>query len=170
MSAALFAAAIVRQFTGWWWLAAAIGKLRAWPGLRTDLVSSFGIAAPLAAVLAPALVAVELAAAAMVLGLAPDAGMLLSFVLMATFTAVAGYQFQARASVRCSCFGASTRPLSGFDLLRNGLVLLLIGAWLGALPAGSLPVGETLLAAAFGVLLCVAAVNFHDIAVTAGTA
>lgn len=170
MSAAVFAAAIVRHFAGWWWLAAAAGKLRSWPRLRSDLVASFGIAAPLAAVLAPALVAAELATAAMVLGFAPEAGMLASFVLMATFTAVAAYQFQARAIVRCSCFGESMRPLSGFDLVRNLLVLLLLGAWLGALPGAPLPLGETGLAAAFGVLLCVAAVNFHDIAVTAGTA
>jgi hypothetical protein len=170
MSAQSFVADIVRYFIGWWWLAAAAGKLRTWPGFRDELGTSFGIAAQPAALLAPALVTAELLAAAMVLGIAHAAGMLASLLLMCCFTSVLGYQFFTRAIVRCNCFGESRRPLSGHDLLRNLLVVLAIAAWLLLRsPAAPLPGGESLVAAGLGAWLCVAAIHFHDIAVLART-
>lgn len=169
MSTVSFLADIVRCFIGWWWLAAAAGKLRTWPRFRDDLGASFGIAARPARLAAPALVLAELLAAAMVLGPAHAAGMLASLMLMCSFTAVLGYQFFTRAIVRCTCFGESLRPLSGYDVLRNLLVVLAIAAWLALEPASALPAGETLLAAGLGAWLCVAAIHFHDVAVLART-
>lgn len=169
MSTHSFAAEIVRYFIGWWWLAAAAGKLRTWPRFRDDLGPLFGVAARPAVLLAPALVMAELLAAAMVLGIARAAGMLASLLLMCCFTSVLGYQFFTRAIVRCSCFGESQRPLSGYDVLRNLLVLLAIAAWLSLSPASALPAGESLVAAGVGAWLCVAAIHFHDIAVLART-
>uniref|UniRef100_UPI001C2F47A4 MauE/DoxX family redox-associated membrane protein n=1 Tax=Achromobacter sp. GbtcB20 TaxID=2824765 RepID=UPI001C2F47A4 len=78
----------------------------------------------------------ELLAAALVLSPASRAGMLLSLVLMCAFSAVLGYQFLARGIVRCSCFGQSVRPLSGYDVLRNLLVAGTMLGWLALAPAG----------------------------------
>lgn len=169
MSAQAVLADMVRYFIGWWWLAAVAGKLRTWPGFRDDLGTSFGIAAGTAALLAPALVLAELLAAAMVLGAGRGAGMFASLLLMGCFTAVLGYRFFTRAVVRCSCFGESLRPLSGYDVLRNLLVVLAITAWLALAPAASLPAGESLVAAGIGAWLCVVSIHFHDIAVLART-
>lgn len=169
MSTQLFVADILRHFVAWWWLAAVWGKLRSWPGFRTELATSFGVPAGAAALAAPALILLELLAAALVIGPASGAGMLLSLVLMSSFSAVLGYQFMARGIVRCSCFGESVRPLSGYDVLRNLLVAGAIAAWLGLAPAGRLPLGETLVAAGFGAWLCVAAIHFHDLVVLGKT-
>ncbi len=169
MSTQSFLADIVRYFIGWWWLAAAAGKLRAWSRFREDLGSSFGIAARPAAVLAPALVLAELLAAALVLGAGRGAGMFASLMLMCCFTAVLGYRFFTRAIVRCSCFGESLRPLSGYDVLRNLLVVLAIAAWLAFSPGPPLPIEESLVAAGLGAWLCVASIHFHDIVVLART-
>ena len=172
MTAESFLAEVIRCFAAWWWLAAALGKLRSWTGFRGELATSFGLAPAAAMVAAPALVCAELLAAALLLA-APAAGMRLSLVLMASFTAVLGYQFLARGLVRCSCFGESERPLSAHDLLRNGLVLGAMAGWLALAPtqplAGELRSGELLVAAGLGAWLCVAAVNFHDLAVLAKT-
>jgi hypothetical protein len=163
VSAGLFAAEIVRCFIAWWWLAAVVGKLRTWPHFRDALGSSFGLAPAAAAAVAPAVVLVETLAAVMVSGTARPAGMLASLVLMAGFTSALGYQFYTRAIVRCSCFGESVRPLSGYDVTRNLLVVLTIAAWLVLAPPGALPAGEMLVAAGLGAWLCVAALNFHDV-------
>jgi hypothetical protein len=169
MMVQLFLAEIIRYFIGWWWLAAVAGKLRTWPAFRTELGTSFGVAPGQAAIVAPAAVLAELLAASMVLGVARPAGMLASLALMCTFTTVLGYQFLTRAIVRCSCFGEAVRPLSGYDVARNLLVVLAIMAYLGLAPSGVLPGGETLVAAGLGAWLCVAALNFHDLAVLART-
>lgn len=172
MSAQLFLADVVRYFLAWWWLAAVLGKLRSWPGFRTELGTSFGLPPAAAAIAAPLLILAELLAASLVLGLlapARQAGMLLSLMLMITFTAVLGYQFLARGIVRCSCFGESVRPLSGYDLLRNLLVAGAVALYLGLAPPGMLPLGESLVAAGFGAWLCVAAVHFHDLVVLGKT-
>jgi hypothetical protein len=169
MSAQLFAADVIRCFIGWWWLAAVAGKLRTWPQFRDALGSSFGLAPATAAAVAPMVILAETLAAAMVTVATRPAGMLASLVLMGGFTAALGYQFYTRAIVRCSCFGESARPLSGYDVARNLLVVLAIAAWLGFAPAGSLPAGETLVAAGLGAWLCVAAIHFHDIAIQART-
>ena len=169
MTVQLFLAEIIRYFIGWWWLAAAAGKLRTWPGFRTDLGSTFGFASGPAAIAAPSVLLAELLAASMVLGVPGPAGMLLSLVLMCSFTAALGYQFYTRGLVRCSCFGESARPLSAYDVARNLLVVTTIGAWLALAPAGALPAGEALVAAGLGAWLCVAALNFHDLVVLART-
>ncbi|MEW6372118.1 MAG: MauE/DoxX family redox-associated membrane protein [Pseudomonadota bacterium] len=169
MSMQLFVAEIVRHFVAWWWLAAVLGKLRSWPGFRTELATSFGVPPAAAALAAPLLILAELVAASMVIGVAHPAGMVLSLALMGSFTAVLGYQFLARGIVRCSCFGESVRPLSGYDVLRNLLVVAAMLAWLVLAPAGRLPFGETLVAAGMGAWLCVAAVHFHDLVVLGKT-
>lgn len=169
MSAQLFVADVIRYFVAWWWLAAVLGKLRGWPGFRTELGASFGVPSGAAVVLAPLLILAELLAAALAIGPATRAGMLLSLGLMCTFSAVLGYQFLTRGIVRCSCFGESVRPLSGYDVLRNLLVVGTMLAWLALAPAGGLPPGEALVAAGFGAWLCVAAVHFHDLVVLGKT-
>jgi hypothetical protein len=169
MNAPSFLADIVRYFICWWWLAALVGKLRNWPQFHDDLGALLGIAVRPATLLAPALILSELLAAALVLDIAPAAGMLVSLMLMWAFTTVLGYQFFTRAIVRCSCFGKSLRPLSGYDVLRNLLVVLSIAAWLAFAPAAHLPAGEALLAAGLGAWLCVASIHFHDVVVLART-
>ncbi|MDN4057956.1 MauE/DoxX family redox-associated membrane protein [Massilia sp. YIM B02769] len=169
MTVQQFAGEMLRWFAAWWWLAAALGKLRTWPGFRSELGTSFGLAPGTAAIAAPVLVVAELAAASLLLAAPGRAGMALSFLLMLTFTMVLGYQFFTRGVVRCSCFGESARPLSGYDLLRNLLVLGAMGSALGLAPAQPPLAGEALVAAGIGAWLCVAAVNFHDLVVLTRT-
>jgi hypothetical protein len=158
----LFIAEIVRYFTGFLWLGAAAGKLRAFAPFRDDLNASFGLPARHAALAAPAIVAVEASVAALALGGAPEAGMRASLLLMTAFTTVMLYKFLTQPVVRCSCFGASTRALSPLDVLRNVLVVLALAAQLAFAPPGTLAWPAAVLAAGFGAIVCVLAVHFHD--------
>jgi hypothetical protein len=98
---------------------------------------------------------------------------------------VVGYQFVSRDVVRCSCFGEAERPVSGYDLLRN---LLLIAAIVGVLAGGGhggepaaggalAAAGEEagaslaarLMCAGLGLVLAVAAIHFHDLATLLAT-
>ena len=162
---AAFVGAILRCFTGLLLLAAAIGKLRKFREFRHNLAGSLGLGAAVSQALAPALVAAELAVAAMVLGPARQAGMLLALLLFALFTAFISYKYFTQPGVRCSCFGGAARPVSSHDLQRNVLVILAILGYLALPGAAALGWPALALAAALSAFLCVAAIGFHDIAV-----
>ncbi|PHV08475.1 hypothetical protein CSQ96_02635 [Janthinobacterium sp. BJB412] len=187
MSGELFFGATLRYLLGFLLLCGAWGKFASYAGLKHNLVDSFGLSAGLAAVLAPPLVGAEalLGAVLLVDSGADDQALLAALAMLLGFTLVVGYQFVSRDVVRCSCFGEAERPVSGYDLLRN---LLLIAAIAGALAGGGhggesaaagalAAAGEEagaglaarLMCAGLGLLLAVLCVHFHDLATLLGT-
>ncbi len=56
------------------------------------------------------------------------AGFLLALGLLVLFTAVLLSALARRLSTSCACFGATTKPISGWDVVRNGGLLLCAGA------------------------------------------
>jgi hypothetical protein len=151
--------------------AAAASKLR-----RRDFASfvdalrGFGVPSGLARVpprgLAGAVVALE-AAAAVLLLVAPAAGLALALGLIAVFTAVLRNVIHNGREVACRCFGASTAPIGVAHLVRNGVLLAVICAGLAAtaLAAGAeVAPPERLAAIALGVLAGAAVTRWDDLA------
>lgn len=56
------------------------------------------------------------------------AGFLLALGLLVLFTAVLISTPARRLATSCACFGATTKPVSGWDVVRNGGLLLCAGA------------------------------------------
>lgn len=169
MAAGLFLAQVLRSFIALLLLAAALGKVRSHASLRTNLRESFGLPAGAARLLAPLLIAVELLIAGWLLATDGPLPMLLSLLLLASVTCVLGYRFMTQSVVRCSCFGEASRPVSHHDLLRNVLVIVLNGFYfaLAAQPAAPMAWATAWLALGLAAIMCVAAVNYHEIATLA---
>ncbi|WP_166887455.1 MauE/DoxX family redox-associated membrane protein [Massilia sp. CCM 8734] len=166
MSAAAYLAEIIRFCTAFLLVCAAIGKLRTLSAFTHNLVESFGVKRQAAALLAPAVIAAEALLAGLILagGGIGRIGMAAALVLFVVLTALVGYRYVVEGSVKCSCFGESERPVSGYDLLRNGLVIAAIGACL-ALPGGAaFGKKESVLAAALATIATIGAIGFHDLA------
>ena len=163
MTGPVFGAEIIRYFIGFLMLAAGLGKLRTFAQFRANLVTSFGATTLQSTWLAPAVVMLELLAAALVLGPFSGMGMLAALLMLGTFTLVLSYKFFTESIVRCSCFGEAGRAVSGIDLLRNGLVLAAVAVHFMLGQAASLPLTASVLAAALATLLCVVAIELHDI-------
>ncbi len=163
MTGPAFGAEILRYFIGFLMLAAGLGKLRTFTQFRANLVSSFGATALQSTRLAPAVVMLELLAAALVLGPFSRTGMLASLLMLGIFTVVLSYKFFSESIVKCSCFGEAGRAVSGIDLLRNGAVLAAIALYFALGQAAGLPLTVSILAAALATFLCVAAIDMHDI-------
>lgn len=166
MSAAAYLAEIIRFFTALLLACAALGKLRTLAAFTHNLVDSFGVNRRAAAILAPAVIALESLLAASILagGGWARAGMAGALVLFVALTAIVGYRYVVEGSVRCSCFGESERPVSGYDLLRNGLVIASIGACLAFSGGAAFGKKETVLAAALALVATIGAIGFHDLA------
>jgi hypothetical protein len=163
MTTTLFVAEVLRYFIGFLMLAAATGKLRTFADFRANLAASFGMSAALSSMLAPAIVVAECAVSVLVLSAFSRSGMLASLLMLCAFTAVISYKFFTQAVVKCSCFGEAGRSVSGFDLLRNLLVILSIAVYLLIAAGAGLPLQMAVLAAALASILCVMAIEFHDI-------
>lgn len=167
VSSVIYFAEVVRYFIGFLLFFAALGKLKTFAQFKQNLTESFGLSAGVGAGLAPVIVGTELLLAVLVLLNHPVnylamAASLLMFVL---FTSVVAYQFVKEGIVKCSCFGEDERRVSGFDLLRNAIVIgsivfYLLGA--SANPVLGLPM--QLLSAALGLILTIIAIEFHQIA------
>ncbi len=162
MTGSAFGAEIIRYFIGFLMLAAGLGKLRTFAQFRANLVSSFGATTSQSTWLAPTVVMLELLAAALVLGPYSQTGMLASLFMLGSFTVVLSYKFFTESIVRCSCFGEAGRAVSSIDLLRNALVLAAIALQF-TLSHAALPLTASVLAAALATLLCVVAIELHDI-------
>ena len=72
------------------------------------------------------------------------AGFLLALGLLVLFTAVLISALARRLSTSCACFGATTKLVSGWDVVRNGGLLLCAGAgyWSVGAPLAVLPLAE----------------------------
>ncbi|USX28087.1 hypothetical protein NHH73_07340 [Oxalobacteraceae bacterium OTU3CINTB1] len=159
----MFVAEMLRYFVGLLLLAAAVAKLRGLDSFRENLTASFDVGAAHSRILAPAVVLVELAVAALVLGGAARVGLWAALTMFCVFTALLGYKFHTHGAVRCACFGGAERSLSGLDLLRNVLVIGAIGAGLALGHDAGMPPHAVILAIGLATLGCVLAVHFHEI-------
>jgi hypothetical protein len=135
-----------------------------------DALRGFGVPAVLRRVptrgLAGAVVALEVAAAVLLL-VAPAAGLALALGLIAVFTAVLRSVIRNGRAVTCRCFGASSAPIGVAHLVRNGVLLAVIGAGMiaTALAAGAEAAApERLAAIALGVLAGAAITRWDDLA------
>jgi hypothetical protein len=87
--------------------------------------------------------------------------------LIAVFTAVLRSVVRDGRAVTCRCFGASTAPIGVAHLVRNGVLLAVIGAGMiaTALAAGTEAAApERLAAIALGVLAGAAITRWDDLA------
>lgn len=62
-------------------------------------------------------------------GAATRLGMFVALALLLAFTAVLLVALVQRQTVSCNCFGVSDRPISAWDLVRNGLLIAACTAW-----------------------------------------
>ena len=170
MSAWPAAAVVVRLLVGMVFLLAVAGKLRAPARFRANLTESMGVPPALGVVLTPAVMLAEAALALMLLGdmQARTFAMPAALLLLIGFSCFVGYKYVTADSVRCSCFGEADRPLSVYDLLRNGLLIGAIACWLywpaPATPAQSTP-AQLALASAAALALAVGLSRLHEMIV-----
>lgn len=96
------------------------------------------------------------------------AGFLLALGLLVLFTAVLISTLARRLAASCACFGATTKPVSGWDVIRNGGLLLCAGAgyWSAVEPSafGPLPLAEWGLVAVVAVIFVLIWVQLGEIA------
>lgn len=148
-------------------LAASAGKLRSYGDFRANLATSFGLPPAAATFAAPALVAAELLLAGWLLAGGAQLPMLLSLLLLSTLTGVLMHRYFTHSVVRCSCFGEAARPVSHYDLLRNGLAIAINGGYFALAHDAALPLATSTLAAGLAAIVCVATISLHDIATLA---
>lgn len=111
-------------------LAAAIGKSANFRRFRDSVDEAFPALGPGGAMsIAAAILIGEWSAALLMLagGASSRAGLLLASGLFVFLTAVVALVLAKGLSVRCSCFGASQRRISGYDLARNLLFIAAAG-------------------------------------------
>ncbi len=123
-----------------------------------------------------AVLAAEIAVVALIVlgGLVPGtallrAGFLLALGLLALFSAVLLSALARRLATACACFGATTKPVSGWDVVRNGGLLLCAGAgsWSAVGPTTALrplPLAEWGLVAIGAVIFVLIWVQLGEIA------
>ena len=114
-------------------LAAAIGKTANFRRFRDSLDEAFPtLRRDGAMLIAAAILIGEWSAALLMLagGAWSRAGLLLASGLFVFLTAVVAVVLAKGLSVRCNCFGASQRRISGYDLLRNLLFIAAAGVGL----------------------------------------
>ena len=94
------------------------------------------------------------------------AGFLLALGLLVLFTAVLISTLARRLATSCACFGSTTKPVSGWDVVRNGGLLLCTGAgyWSAGGPPAALPLAEWGLVAVVAVIFMLIWVQLAEIA------
>lgn len=113
-------------------------------------------------------VALELLAAVLVLlggQLLPD-GFGLACLLLLGFSLLLARSLRRKADVRCNCFGRTERPITRYDLVRNGLLIGagVLGGWLWLTYGSGLPpIGLLLISGLMAGALVAVASNLHDI-------
>lgn len=122
-------AAYVAEICRWWLLIAlvlaAFGKVVAFGRFRDELAGSFPELGKAAAPTAFAIVAIESLALVLLLagGRAGFYGMLVAAALFVVLTIVVALALVQDRTVVCRCFGGTGHAMSGYDLLRNGLLV-----------------------------------------------
>lgn len=135
-------AAHVADLCRWWvliaLLVAAAGKSFAFDRFRDELATAFPEFGKAVLPLAIALVAIEWLLALLLLGgdAANRLALMLAAALFAALSAVVAIALLQDRIVVCRCFGGTPHPMSAFDLLRNGLLVVaaLIAAFVPRAP------------------------------------
>jgi hypothetical protein len=106
-------------------LAAACGKSFAFGRFRRDLAASFPELGRTGVPVAASIVTVEwlLAAALLSGGAVARYGLVATALLFAALTVVVALALAQDRTVVCSCFGTTSHRMSGYDLVRNGLLV-----------------------------------------------
>ncbi|MEV5504764.1 MauE/DoxX family redox-associated membrane protein [Nonomuraea fuscirosea] len=142
----------------------AYSKLRSRAALRSFAATLGSLPGPIRfpAALATAIVEVVAAAGLVVL---PRAGLAAGGVLLVAFSTWIAVSLRGGRREPCRCFGASVTPLGPVHLVRNGLLLLVVG--LGAAAAftgGPVTVAGLALAVPAGLVGAVLLIAFDDLA------
>jgi hypothetical protein len=120
------------------------------------------VAARLAGATAAAVAVTEAACAALLLIPAGAGyGFLLAAVVLAAFTAAAGWVTITRRQVPCRCFGIQARPIGPRHVARNSVLFLLALCGLGA---GPVPAAGAVVAATAGVIGALLLIRLDDLA------
>ena len=106
-------------------LVAACGKSLAFGRFCRDLAASFPELGKAGAPLAAAIVAIEWVLAVLLLsgGTVLRVGFIGTALLFTALTAVVAVALAQDRTVVCSCFGTASHRMSGYDLLRNGVLV-----------------------------------------------
>lgn len=163
-SYAPFLAELTRFYLGFILLAAAWGKSRTYTYFLSQLTASFLIPPAASRVLAPCILLLEWALALSILATGNSVAIALAGALFTLFSLVLLQRYISQGTVKCSCFGETDRPVTDYDLLRNGWLVAVFPAcfWLND-TAFAMALSLQLLAAALAVLLTLITVNFSDI-------
>lgn len=152
----------------WFFASAAIGKLQNFGNFKKNLVSSFAVKESFSGMFAFVIVTAELSIATTMLSSESILGVLAALALFCVFTFVLTYKFYTTSIVKCSCFGESQRAVSGFDLFRNFLVIVLMCVWLGFMRSSNdanLLFHHRVLAGAIATTISFLVINLHDVAI-----
>ncbi|MFJ3774042.1 MauE/DoxX family redox-associated membrane protein [Streptomyces sp. NPDC090075] len=118
-------------FLGGMFIISAASKLRDFKGFRSSLTGALPVNSSLAFVVAVGTPAAEiLVSVAIWFGRTAYFGFLAATLLLTAFTVYISYLLRAGTKLACSCFGSSTRPVSGVHLGRNVVLLLVSGGCL----------------------------------------
>ncbi len=159
---------LVRLSIGLTMFIAVYNKSLSFSTFRKELVVSFGFTNESAKWLAPAVVGIELLLAGCILGVSSiiHTAMIFSLCLFIIFTVVLLWHFFSGNLVRCSCFGEEDRPVSLFDLIRNGVIIFLLFSYVNSMPEPiTLSFPELFLLFSLAALISLFISNFHDVMV-----
>lgn len=165
MTTPAYIAEILREFVGLILLFAAVGKLKTFNQFTANLHQTFGLPVTLSRVVAPAIICAELLVAAIILTnvQASHYAMVTALCLFSLFSCVVFYKYIKHGSVACNCFGDAERPLSGYDLLRNLIIIGCVGFYLlNAGEASGLNKQAHVLVTGMALILTVIAIEFHN--------
>ncbi|MEO7733899.1 MAG: MauE/DoxX family redox-associated membrane protein [Kofleriaceae bacterium] len=144
---------------------AAAGKLRDLEAF-TETLRDFGVPARLARPpLAVVIASLEVISVALLVA-APVLGDALAFALLAIFTLGLARAARSGRQVACRCFGARTAPVGAAQLVRNAVILAVIGLGFAASLArhAALALPTQVIAIACGALGGAAIVRWDDLA------
>lgn len=163
MTASAYLAEVLRCFTGWLLLAAAVGKLRTWRDFNANLGELLGVGDAYRRLPALLIVGAEAGIGLAVLanGAETRVAMAAALGMMTLFTGFVGYKFVREDLIRCSCFGEAARSVSVLDLLRNVIAIAAIAYYLVAAD-GTVAGAAAALAAVLGLILALVAIAFQD--------
>lgn len=147
-------------------LTAAWSKLTDLNRFKSNLIESFGFSFNASRIVAPIIIILELL---LFITIASDTvyshyAMGISFVVFIVFTIFLLHHWLKNARVKCSCFGEDDRPVSIFDIIRNILVVCLVGCFL-LLKDDKLPVviEFQLVLIFFAFIIHIILIHLHDI-------
>lgn len=160
----LFLAEVIRFYLGFILFAAAWGKCRTYSYFKQQLTESFRIPAVYSRLLAPGVLVLEWGLSLIILATGHKVAIIVAGGLFSLLSVVLLYRYFATGMIKCSCFGEKERPVTDYDLLRNGLVIMAFMAFFCLdNPASEMAVQWLFFSASLAVLLVLITINLSDI-------